>query len=120
MNVPAHAEPAESGSQLPWYVYDRHANLLHLASTEAEAEAGAFAHWGVVEVGDREEVAAQDHFYPLLAKPEESGVHSRDYQARIMRQDRVTAVGRDPQATPRHATPTKPESTDAEGVVSGS
>lgn len=100
MNVPADAEPAESGSQLPWYVYDRHANLLHLASTLAEAEAWAFAHWGVVEVGDREEVAAHDYFYLLLAKPEESGVHSRDYQARIMRQDRVTAVGRDPQATP--------------------
>jgi hypothetical protein len=101
MSVPADAGTAENGSQLPWYVYDRHANLLHIASTRDKAEAWAFTHWAVVEVGDREEVAAHDYFYLLLAEPAQSGFHSRDYQARIMRQDRVTAIGRDPQASPR-------------------
>ena len=88
---------------MPWYVYDRHANLLHIASTLAKAEAWAFKHWDVASVGDREEIDANDYFYLLLARPEESGFHSRDYQARIIRQDRVTAIGRDPQAEPRFA-----------------
>jgi hypothetical protein len=102
MSVPTDAETAVNGAQLPWYVYDRHANLLHVASTWAKAEAWAFTHWAVVEVADREEVAAHDYFYLLLAEPAESGFHSRDFQARIMRQDRVVAIGRDSQATPRY------------------
>jgi len=101
MSVPPDTETAEAGSQLPWYVYDRHANLLHIASTLAAAEAWAFTHWDVASVADREEVAANDYFYLLLANPAESGFRSRDYQARIIRQDRVEAIGRDPQATPR-------------------
>ena len=92
----------EGGAEMPWYVYDRHANLLHIASTLAEAEAWAFKHWDVDSVADREEVDANDYFYLLLAKPEESGFLSRDYQARIIRQDRVTAIGRDPRAEPRY------------------
>jgi hypothetical protein len=101
MSDPPDAETAEGGAQLPWYVYDRHANLLHTESTLAQAEAWAFTHWDVASVADREEVDANDYFYLLLAKPEESGFHSRDYQARIIRQDRVTAIGRDPLATPQ-------------------
>jgi len=102
MSVHPDPEAAEGGAQVPWYVYDRHANLLHVTSTLAQAEAWAFTHWDVDSVGGREEVDANDYFYLLLAKPEESGYRSRDYQARIIRQDRVTAIGRDPQAKPRY------------------
>jgi len=102
MSVPRDPETAEHGTQVPWYVYDRHANLLHIAGTLAQAEAWAFTHWDVASVGDREEVDANDYFYLLMAKPQESGFRSRDYQARIIRQDRVTAIGLDPQAEPAH------------------
>jgi hypothetical protein len=102
MSVTPDSETAEGGGELPWYVYDRHANLLHVAGTLDEAESWAFTHWDVASVGDREEVEANDYFYLLLARPEESGFHSRDYQARIMRQDRVIAIGRDPQTKPRY------------------
>ncbi len=61
-------ETAEGGADMPWYVYDRHANLLHIASTFAEAEAWAFEHWNVASVGDREEIEANDYFYLLLAR----------------------------------------------------
>jgi hypothetical protein len=102
VSVPPDPETAERGTQVPWYVYDRHANLLHIASTLAQAEAWAFTHWDVASVGDREEVNANDYFYLLMAKPQESGFRSRDYQARIIRQDRVTAIGLDPQAEPAY------------------
>jgi len=93
-----HAESA----QLPWYVYDRHANLLHIAGSLTDAEAWAVDHWGVVEVADREEIDEHDYWYLLLTAPDESvAFHSRDYQARILRQDRVVAIGRDPKTTPR-------------------
>ena len=70
-------------------------------STRPEAEAGAFGHWGVVEVGDREEVAENDYWYLLLAaKSDQAHFQSRDFQARIVRHDRVIALGRDPQTTP--------------------
>jgi hypothetical protein len=102
MSVLPDPESAEAGAEMLWYVYDRHANLLHIASTLDNAEAWAFKHWDVANVGDREEIDANDYFYLLLARPEESGFRSRDYQARIIRQDRVTAIGRDPQAEPRY------------------
>jgi len=102
MSAPTDAGTTANGTELAWYVYDRHANLLHVATTLADAEAWAFTHWAVVEVADREEVAANDYFYLLLAEPAPSG-YSLDFQARIMRQDRVVAIGRDPQATPRYA-----------------
>ena len=89
-------------SQSPWYVYDRHLNLLRIAATLAEAEAWATGHWGVVEVAEREKVATHDYWYLLLAAPAESGYTSRDFQARIVRQDRVIALGRDPDASPRY------------------
>jgi len=102
MSFPETQRPLNSGTQVPWYVYDRHANLLHIARTLAQAEAWAFTHWDVASVGDREEVDANDYFYLLMAKPQESGFRSRDYQARIIRQDRVTAIGLDPQAEPAY------------------
>lgn len=92
---------AEVPLALPWYVYDRHANLLHIADTLAAAEAWSHTHWNVASVAEREEVAANDYFYLLLAYPSESGFVSRDYQVRIMRRDRVETIGRDPLATPR-------------------
>jgi hypothetical protein len=96
-------ESVDSGARLPWYVYDRHANLLRIAGSLSEAEEWAFAFWEVVELGDREEVAENDYYYLLYAKkPEEGDFHTRDFQARIARQDRVIALGRDPDATPRH------------------
>jgi hypothetical protein len=102
------AEPPNEASVppsavLPWYVYDRHANLLRVAGSFPEAEEWAFAHWDVVEVADREEVAANDYYYLLFAKKPDAGdFHARDFQARIVRQDRVVALGRDPEATPLH------------------
>ena len=89
-------------SNLPWYVYDRHLHLLHTAASLDDAEAWAIGHWGIVEVADRQQVDAHDYWYLLLAAPQESGFLSRDYQARIMRQDRVESVGRDPEAVPRY------------------
>jgi hypothetical protein len=103
MSIPPDAWTPEDRSQLPWYIYDRHANLLRIATTLADAEAWAFAHWDVETVGDREEVHADDYFYLLLARTDEAAFHTRDYQARIMRQDRVTAIGRDPQTRPRYS-----------------
>lgn len=89
--------------RLPWYVYDRQANLLHIAVSFPAAEAWAFAHWGVVEVGDREEVAENDYFYLLFAEqPQEGDFHARDFQARIVRRDRVIALGRDPETPPQY------------------
>ena len=84
------------------YVYDRHLHLLHTAGSLSEAEAWAIEHWGIVEVADRQQLDDHDYWYLLLAAPQESGFLSRDYQARIMRQDRVAAVGRDPEAVPRY------------------
>jgi hypothetical protein len=89
--------------QPPWYVYDRHADLLYVAPSLPDAEAWAFAHWDVVEVGDREEVTEHDYWYLLFAtKPNSGEFHSRDFQARIVRRDRVIALGRDPDAAPRY------------------
>lgn len=103
MSVHLPEESAGPGVGLPWYVYDRHANLLRVAGNLAEAEGWAFAHWDVVEVGNREEVAENDYFYLLYAeKTPTSDFHARDFQARIARQDRVIDLGRDPDATPRH------------------
>ena len=97
-----HQDP-NADVRLPWYVYDRHANLLHVAESLAAAEAWAFAHWGVVQVGDREQVAENDYFYLLYAeKPQEGDFHARDFQARIVRKDRVIALGRDPETTPQY------------------
>lgn len=89
------------GLDEPWYVYDRHLNLLHVATTLAEAEAWAIHHWHVVEVADREQVEENDYWYLLFAAAAESGSTSRDYQARIARRDRVIAMGRDPDTSPR-------------------
>lgn len=89
------------GSDDPWYVYDRHLNLLHVATTLGDAEAWAIRHWEVVEVADREQVDDNDYWYLLFAAPQEAGYSSRDYQARIVRRDRVIAIGRDPDAQPR-------------------
>lgn len=104
MTVPPPSEGSEGrDARLPWYVYDRHGDLLRVADSLSEAEEWAFAHWNVVEVGDREEVAANDYFYLLYAeKPQHGDFHARDFQARIVRQDRVVALGRDPDAPPRH------------------
>src|SRR5680860_125139 len=102
MTVPSDGQSTDGDVQLPWYVYDRQADLLHVARTLPEAEAWAFEHWGVVEVGDREEVAENDYWYLLLAaKSDPVHFHSRDFQARIVRHDRVIALGRNSQATPR-------------------
>jgi len=95
---------ATPGSKLPWYVYDRHADLLHIAASFQDAEAWAFAHWDVAEIGDREEVADHDYWYLLFAsKPKPGEFKSRDFQARIVRQDRVIDLGRDPEAAPRYS-----------------
>lgn len=103
MSARPDAHDTNGTAQLPWYIYDRHANLLHIAPSLPDAEAWAFAHWEVVEVGDREEVAEHDYYYLLFAaKPRPGEFHSRDFQARIVRQDRVIALGRDPDAAPRH------------------
>jgi len=98
------APPANiaDGSDEPWYVYDRHANLLYIAPTLAAAESWAVTHWGVQEIADREQVDAHDYWYLLFAAPQEAGHTSRDFQARIMRRDRVNAIGRDPSDSPRN------------------
>jgi hypothetical protein len=103
MSDPPDEESADPDARLPWYVYDRHANLLHISGSLSDAEEWAFAHWEIVEVADREEVAENDYFYLLYAKkPREGDFHARDFQARIARKDRVIALGRDPHAAPRH------------------
>ncbi len=98
--APPPATPPESPGE-PWYVYDRHLNLLHVAMTLADAETWAIQHWDVVEVADRELVEENDYWYLLFAAPDGTGSTSRDYQARITRKDRVIAMGRDPDITPR-------------------
>lgn len=92
---------ADGDLEQPWYVYDRDQKLLRVAMTLAEAEAWAIQHWGVVEVADREQIEENDYWYLLFAAPDESGSTSRDYQARIARRDRVIAMGRDPDTSPR-------------------
>lgn len=90
------------GEELPWYVYDRYAHLLHIAVSLSAAEAWALQHWGVVEDGDRRKLAENDYFYLLLVdKPAGGEFRSRDFQARIMRKDRVIELNRDPLAAPQ-------------------
>ena len=84
-----------------WYVYDRHLNLLHVTATLAQAETWAIEHWEIVEIADREELNQDDFWYLLLAAPGRAGYTSRDYQARITRRTRVTAMGWDPDASRR-------------------
>jgi len=96
------AEAAGDPGQ-PWYVYDRHQNLLRVAMSLAEAEAWAIQHWGVVEVADREQVEENDYWYLLFAAQGDPGSVSRDYQARITRRDRVIAMGLNPDTPPRFA-----------------
>lgn len=102
MNLDRPEHVATPSADLLWYVYDRHANLLHIADDLDEAEAWTAEHWGVVEVARREEIDAYDYWYLLFASPGESSYQTRDYQARILRQDRVASIGRDPQAPPRY------------------
>ena len=103
MTEPPNEASAPPSAVLPWYVYDRHANLLRVTDSLPEAEEWAFAHWEVVEVADRQQVAENDYYYLLYAKKSEPGdFHARDFQARIARLDRVIALGRDPGATPRN------------------
>jgi hypothetical protein len=101
MSTPPPAATADEGLDGPWYVYDRHQNLLYVAMTLAEAETWAIQHWGVVEVADREQVEENDYWYLLFAAPDKTGSTSRDHQARITRRDRVIAMGRDPDTPPR-------------------
>jgi len=53
-------------------------------------------------IADREQVDAHDYWYLLFAAPQDAGYTSRDFQARIMRRDRVNAIGRDPSDSPRY------------------
>lgn len=94
-------EGAGESSVEPWYVYDRHLNLLQIGPSLTEAEAWAIRHWGVVEVADREQVEEHDYWYLLFAAAGQDGYASRDFQARIVRRDRVIAMGRDPDVSPR-------------------
>jgi hypothetical protein len=55
-----------------------------------------------VKAGQAQVVASNDYWYLLFAAPEKLGYSSRDFQARIIRQDRVIALGRDPHASPRY------------------
>lgn len=98
---PSPSQSAPRDMTLPWYVYDRHATLLHIADTLEAAEAWAFTHWDVATVAEQEEIAPNDFFYLLLATPAVSGFRSRDFQARIIRKDRVSSIGRDPDDTPQ-------------------
>jgi hypothetical protein len=100
VSVPRPSGDSPADRSVTWYVYDRHATLLHVTATLELAEAWARRHWNIVEVAGREEVEANDFYYLLFAAPEESGFHARDYQARIMRRDRVISLGRDPDAVP--------------------
>ena len=102
MSVAPPAGTDEEFSALPWYVYDRHVHLLYVAGDLADAEAWAIEHWRVVEVAQRQQVDAHDYWYLLLAAPQDSGYQARDFQARILRQDRVLVLGRDPEAVPRY------------------
>lgn len=91
------AEGAQN--ELPWFVYDRHGTLLQVVGSLEAGEAWAVAHWSVVEIADREEVAPNDLYYLLFAAASaQAGFSARDYQARIMRRDRVEAIGRDTDA----------------------
>jgi hypothetical protein len=92
----------DAGGEQPWYVYDSHAILLAVVATRAEAERWAFQHWGIVEIADREQIDPRDFWYLLLAAPQDSGYRARDFQARIMRHDRVWEVGRDQEALPKY------------------
>jgi len=103
VSAPLADERGHRAPNLPWYVFDRHATLLRITDSLQQAEEWAFDHWGVVEVAEREEIADNDYFYLLLAaKSEENDFHARDFQARIIRKDRVIAIGRDPDTPPRH------------------
>lgn len=100
-------EMDEADPDMAWYVYDRNLNLLRIEDTLTLAEAWAVGHWKVVEVADRELIDNHDYWYFLLAAPDEGSYTSRDFQARIMGQDRVIAIGRDPNAAPRY--PRRPQ-----------
>jgi hypothetical protein len=110
MSVRPPARTDEQRSELPWYVYDRHLHLLYVAGSLGAAEEWAVKHWGVVEVADKQQVDTHDYWYLLFAAPRESGFQARDFQARILRQDRVSAIGRDPETVPQY--PHEPEGTD--------
>ena len=99
MNLESPQRPGPEREELPWHVYDRHADLFHVASSLSEAEAWAAAHWGVVEVAHREEIDSYDYWYLVLTSPGEAPHQARDYQVRIIRQDRVSAIGWDANAS---------------------
>jgi hypothetical protein len=99
--TPPPEDPSQD-SEVPWHVYDRDLRLLHVAATLAKAEAWATEHWSVVEIAGRKVGASNDYWHLLFAAPEKLGYSSRDFQARIIRQDRVIALGRDPHASPRY------------------
>lgn len=99
--VPLRADGDAPGDRmdLPWFVYDRHGTLLQEVASLEAGEAWAVAHWQVVEIAGREEVADNDFYYLLFsAASPQAGFSTRDYQARIMRRDRAEAMGRDPDA----------------------
>ena len=96
------APDPDGSAPMPWYIYDRRANLLHIAASLQAAEVWTSQYWDIVEV-DREEVADHDYLCRLFAVKRRPGnLHNHDFEARIMRRDRVVALGRDPNANPRH------------------
>jgi hypothetical protein len=100
---------AEPGAAEPWYVYDRYSHLLHISDSLQRADSWIREHWGHAEVASRQDLAANDYWYLLrTAQATPSDFHDADrqaseYQARVIRRDRVVAIGRNPDDQP--ATP---------------
>ena len=98
----------------PWYVYVRYIHLLHIAPTLETAERWTKEHWVVSEVASREEIATNDYWYFLRTSPGTSADYHNaarqapEYQARIIRMDRVVAIGRNPDDKPATPDPDLP------------
>ena len=109
--------PASAGLEVsePWYVYDRYSHLLRITETLQSAEAWVKDHWGGADIASRQDVALNDYWYLLRTVP---GVPSEyhdpdrqasDYQARVLRRDRVVAIGRNPDDVPAAPDPDLPK-----------
>jgi hypothetical protein len=103
---PAFADPETAE---PWHVYDRYSHLLQISESLEVAESWIKKHWSGAQVASRQDVAVNDYWYLLRTAPgacsdyHDANHQASEYQARVIRRDRVIAIGRN--ADDRPSTP---------------
>jgi hypothetical protein len=95
-------------------VYDRYSHLLHISESLEVAESWIKQKWSGAQVASRQELAANDYWYLLRTAPgapsdyHDANHQASEYQARVIRRDRVITIGRNADDRPAGPDPQPP------------